>query len=376
MSTLSKLTVLALAAALGIATAQETALDPRTSLKIDLPADSPIGLITADMGESRASVRGGAMVLDLHAGLALRNSGQRRIRGVTLLVLAQDVTPGGKASVTVPSLDVGPGQSFPVRVDLRLLRPLQAGATPLVQIGLDGVLFDDLSFFGPNRLNCRRAMTALELEARRDRQYFKSVLQASGPDALRGEVLSSLARQADRPRLDVQVSRGRATNLDPGRQVQFAFLRLPDAPVEPMDGLARVSGSEAHAPRLEVRNRSDRPVRYFEIGWILRDRMGREFLAGNVPAEANLAPGQKGYVSPDTSLRFSRSPGQPLVIDGMSGFVSQVEFSDGSLWVPSRASLGDARLKAVLAPSPEEQRLTQLYRSKGLSALIEELKRF
>ena len=94
--------------------------------KIDLPKDSPVAVLSADYKESNETARGGAMLLDLHAALSLRNSSQRRIRGITLLVTAQDVTPGGKGSVTVTSLDVGPDETFPVRIDLRLLRPLQA----------------------------------------------------------------------------------------------------------------------------------------------------------------------------------------------------------------------------------------------------------
>jgi hypothetical protein len=91
--------------------------------KIDFPADSPVALLSADYGESNEAARGGALLLDFHAALSLRNSSQRKIRGITLLVSAQDVTPGGKGSVTITSLDVGPQESFPVRIDLRLLRP-------------------------------------------------------------------------------------------------------------------------------------------------------------------------------------------------------------------------------------------------------------
>ncbi len=69
--------------------AQETALDPASSVKIDLPADSPLNLISTTMGDSRATSRGGAIVLDLHMGLTLRNSGFKHVRGVTLLVTAQ-----------------------------------------------------------------------------------------------------------------------------------------------------------------------------------------------------------------------------------------------------------------------------------------------
>ena len=59
----------------------------------------------------------------------------------------------------------------------------------------------------------------------------------------------------------------------------------------------------------------------------------------------------------------------------MTGFVSQVEYADGQIWVPDRASLANAQLLRVLAPSLEEQRLTDLYRKKGLQALVEELKK-
>lgn len=344
--------------------------------KIDLPKDSPVDVLKSDYGESSESARGGAMLLDLHAGLVLRNASPRKIRGITLVVTAQDVTPGGKGSVTVTSLDVAPGEAFPVRIDLRLLRPLQAGNSVPVLVGLDGVLFEDLGFYGPDRLNSRRTLTLCEWEARRDRQYFKALL-SNGPDKLQREILASLARQTDRPNLDVQMVRGgRATNFEPEKQVQFAFLKMPDAPIEPLDGMARIAGNEARAPRLEVQNRSDRAIRYLEIGWILQDRQGREFLAGAVPAQLNLAPGQKSQILSDTSLKFPQQPGQPLSIDRMTGYVSNVEFSDGSVWIPNRSDLADPRLQKVIAPSAEEQRLVQIYRKRGLKALVDELKKF
>jgi hypothetical protein len=58
----------------------------------------------------------------------------------------------------------------------------------------------------------------------------------------------------------------------------------------------------------------------------------------------------------------------------MSGFVSQVQFADGKIWIPSRKDLGS--LLNILPPSPEEQRLTELYRTKGLQALVAELGKF
>lgn len=345
--------------------------------RIDLPKDSPVAVISSDYGDSSETARGGAMLVDLHAALSLRNSGQRRIRGITMLVSAQEVTPGGKGSVTVTGLDVGPGETFPVRIDLRLLRPLQSGSGAPVQVGLDGVLFDDLSFYGPDNLKSRRTLTVIEFEARRDRRYFKSLLAEGGPQRVQQEILAGLARQADRPDLDVQIIRGgRATNFEPEKQVQFAFLRLPDSPVEPSDGMARIVGNEARAPRLEVQNRSDRTVRYLEIGWILKDAQGRQFLAGTVPADVSLAPGGKTQILKDTTLKFPQHGGQPLAVAGMAGFVSSVEFDDGKVWIPSRSDLNDPQLQRVVVASPEEQRLMQVYRKKGLKALIEEVKKF
>jgi hypothetical protein len=345
--------------------------------RIELPVDSPVAVLSSDYGDSSEAARGGAMIVDLHASLSLRNSTQRRIRGITIVVTAQEVTPGGKGTVTIPSMDVGPNETFPVHIDVRLLRPIQAAGGAPVVVGLDGVLFDDLGFYGPDRLGSRRILTVCELEARRDRRYFKTLLAEGGAEHLRTEVVAMLQRQNDRPGVDVQMVRGgRATNMEVEHSVQFAFLKLPDSPVEPIQGMAQVAGNEARAPNLEVRNRSDRSVRYLEIGWILHDRTGRDVLAGSVPSDLKLAPGQKSQVLKDTTLKFPTRAGQTLSIEGMTGYVSTVEFADGSVWIPSRSDLADPMLKNVVGPSPEEQRLVQLYRKKGLTVLIEELKKF
>lgn len=353
---------------------------PATSFQVNFPNDSPVTLVGGSWGESRTDARGGALVLDLHTTLTLRNSSARPIRGVTLLVQAQETTPGGKGSVAVPSLDVRSGETFPVRIDLRLLRPLLGTAGPYAEVTLDGVLFDDLSFYGPDRLNSRRSMTVWEMEARRDRRYFKSVLEARGADALQQEMVSAVARLRDLPRLQVQVVRGgRATVMGAQeRECQLAFLQIPDSPLEPVSGVARVAGAEARAPRIQVRNRSDRPIRYFEIGWIIRDGQGQEFLAGSAPSGSGLrlAPGARGQVAENASLKFTRPAGPQVSIDAMTGFVSQVEFADGSVWIPARAALSDPKLRSAIAPSPEEQRLADLYRRRGLAALVNELKKF
>jgi hypothetical protein len=89
-----------------------------------------------------------------------------------------------------------------------------------------------------------------------------------------------------------------------------------------------------------------------------------------MPADVSVAPGRAGHVDEDAALRFSTP------VESMSAFVSTVGFADGSYWIPARATLNDARIRKVISPSPEEQRLTQIYLKKGLPGLIEELKKY
>ncbi len=346
------------------------------SHKVDLPPDSPVVLLSADFSNSQASARGGAYLVDVYASLSLRNTTQRRIRGITLAVYSLDSAPG-KGSVSVPSLDVAPGAAFSVRIENHLVRPVSAGSnTPGVEVKLDGVLFDDLTFYGPDALESQRLMTKWELEARRDRDHLKSVLKASGPTGLGKEMLAGLSRQSERRGPSVQMVRGRATNQDAERDVQLAFVSMPDAPVEASDGSARLSlgtsMSEARAPRFSVRNKSSRAVQHLEIGWIVKDQQGREFYAASMPADLKLAPNQSGDVRQDASLRVQ----QAVAIQSVTGFVANVEFADGGQWIPSSAALASQHLRDLVPASPEEQRLLQIYSKKGLDALIEELKKF
>ena len=363
--------------------AQNSPLDSRDAVKVNIPQDSPVNFVSMTMGESRATARGAALLLDLHMTLELRNSSPNRIHGVILRVVSQEVAAGGKASVAVPSLNIKPGDAFPVRIDLQLIRPTQVVAGgPVVEVDLDGVLFQDLSFYGQDKLNSKRLLTAWETEAQRDREYFKRVLAKSGSDGLQKEMLASLARQADQPQLDVRVIRRRAVSAAaipaPEHTEQFAFVRFQDSPVDPLDGSAEISGAEARAPRIQVQNRSKQTVKYVEMAWMVSDSRGQQYMAASLPAsdaELYLPPGKTARLLQDTELRFTRR-NQPVPIDKMTGFVSQVEFADGKIWVPNRQNLENASLLNIVAPSAEEQRLTDLYRRKGLAALIEELKKF
>ncbi len=361
--------------------AQDAPLSPG-SVNFNLPANSPLELRSVTMSDSHTTARGAALMLDLHMSLTLRNAGQNRIHGVTLRVVSQEVTLGGKGWVTYPSLNVGPGETFPVRIDMQLMRPSQITTGTLVQVDLDGVLFQDLSFFGPDRLNSRRTMTASEMEAQRDRDHFKRVLAESGKSGLQREILESILRQSEFSQLVVTVKRiGRAVSaaaVSPERTAEFAFLQFPDSPVAPLEGWAQLAGNEARAPHINVRNNSNKPVRYVEMGWLVSDQSGRQYMAASVPSSdttLNLPPGKTARLDQETSLSFT-SKGQPVNVQKMMGFVNQVEFADGRVWVPNRQNLDNAILQKVLPPSAEEQRLTELYRRRGIDLLVQELAKF
>ena len=132
------------------------------------------------------------------------------------------------------------------------------------------------------------------------------------------------------------------------------------------------------APSVQVLNKSDKAVKYVELGWLVRDQKGQQYMAASLPAAdpaLNLPAGHTARVLQETALRFSRS-GQPVSIQGMTGFVSEVQFTDGKMWIPNRQNLENAQLLKVLPLSNEEQRLSDLYRTKGIGALMEELKKF
>ena len=143
-----------------------------------------------------------------------------------------------------------------------------------------------------------------------------------------------------------------------------------------MRGSAAVTATEIHAPRLELRNTSSKPVRHVEMGWILADSAGKEVFASSVPAKVTLAPGQSGQALDDTFLKVARPEGRPLNVTSMKGFVSSVEFADDTVWIPSRQDLSRGNLDALAAPSAEEERLLGLYRKRGINALVAELKKF
>jgi hypothetical protein len=358
----------------------QTQKDTQPWIDVEFPRDSPVLAVSSSFGPSSIRPRGASMSLDIHASLLLRNTGTKEISGLTLRVEAQDLTPAGKASVTVPSLSVQPGEVFPVRIDAELVRPFTIGRSEgaLVQVSLDCALFSDLTAYGPDKLNSRRALMVYELEARRDRRYMATLLQRQDWAQVREELdfgLEDLHPQ----QLGLELLRNpRATGWHE-QPVNVGAVSFRNAPVQPLSGAARVAGNEVRAPAIEVKNTSQKTVQSIDMGWIVRDERGGEFVAGSMPAALHLAPVQTGTMTEQGTLRFSHPTGQPMMIGALMAFVNDVEFADGKLWIPSRTDIdqatSDPLLRRALTTSPEQQRLAEIYRRKGITGLQEELRK-
>ena len=111
----------------------------------------------------------------------------------------------------------------------------------------------------------------------------------------------------------------------------------------------------------------------------MTDPSGRQSIAATLPSperDLYLAPGKKASVLQETTLRLFSSSGQPANVQKMTGFISQVEFMDGKVWVPNRQNLDSPAMRRAMPPSDEEVRLSNVYLKKGIDGLIEELKKF
>jgi len=349
-------------------------------LTFDFPRDSPVLPVSFAMGSSTAKIRGTSMLMDLHASVVLRNVGVKPLSGLTMRVEAPDLQ-SGKGSVTVPSLTALPGETFPVRLDMEILRPIATGravTVSLVQVSLDCALYSDLTAYGPDQLHSRHSLMVYELEARREREYLTALLHTQQWAKLRDELNFGLPESA-LPRLGLEFVRGPFSAALREQPLAVSPVSFNGAPVQPIGGGAEVIGNEVRSPHVEVRRVSSRSVRSLELGWIVRDDRGRDFVAGSIPVMLSAETIQTVKMTDSSALRFSSGVGHPMVIGALRAYVNDVEFSDGKLWIPSRSDIDDATsdpvLRHELANSPEQQRLAKIYRSKGTTGLAEELKR-
>jgi hypothetical protein len=63
----------------------------------------------------------------------------------------------------------------------------------------------------------------------------------------------------------------------------------------------------------------------------------------------------------------------PVRLGEMVGYVSQVQFADGSIWMPNRYQASTPSAIRSLRLSPEQQRLASLYAREGLDAVVKDL---
>jgi hypothetical protein len=352
-------------------------------LEVEFPHDSPVLLVhfgLQEPGPTTAQVRGVSIVVNLHASLLLRNTGNKTISGLTLRVETPDLTPSGRGSVTVPSLHAHPGEVFPVSLDMQLARPISMGRArgAMMQVSLDCALFSDLTAYGPDKLESRRMLMVYELEARRDRRYLAELL-ASGQLAELREELNFGLEDLNPAQLSLELLHTPTSTSERHQPVSVGAVAFPSSPIKPLGGNAQVFGNEVRTSELEVRNTSGKPIKVFQVGWIVRDQRGLDFVAGCLPSAMQLAPVETASLTQPGTLRFSRPGGQPMVVSSLLAFVNNVEFSDGKFWIPSRTDISQATkdplLRRALASSPEQQRLSDIYRRKGMSGLQEELKR-
>jgi hypothetical protein len=172
--------------------AEAQPLGDRISLKVDLPGDSPVTLVSVDSEQSTFLVRGSAIVFDVRAHLRLRNDRPQQIRGISLIVLTGGRAPGGRGLVRPPRLNITQGGTFLVHIDLRVCRPVTDPDARRILVSLDAVLFDGLQLYGPDESGSRPWLEARETSALHDRLRLVSTLEHDGVEALRQEILAFL----------------------------------------------------------------------------------------------------------------------------------------------------------------------------------------
>ena len=361
--------------------------DPAQAVHVAIAPDIPLSLVSKDLSSTRVQIMGAIMMVDLKCRLEVRNESTSFLRGVVMGVVSAEHSPGGKASVALPSLNIAPDDTTELNVDLKLVRPFPPNTDHAVNVDIDGALFTSMVFRGPNEFDSRRKLVVWEMEAERDRRHFKSLLTSGGREQLATAMQASVQRQQQRPRLRAELEQQLRKLITPsrplvrgGRRIQVSRHHFPESPLEIVSGSALVEGSRVRAPEITVKNRSQKPVRWYELGWLVSDGDGVRYTAGLMPAPkgwSRLAPGAEASTQSNHSFVLNRGGAAGgLSIDRMSGYVRNVEFEDGIVWIPTRNDLEASSLDRATPVSVEEQRLSRLYGSQGVEAVIAELAQF
>ena len=184
-------------------------VDPRSFVRIQLPADSPLELVKVDYDGSRVTRSAREVHFDLSLVLTLRNRSPRPVEGLALSLGYGFRNPGTEGLNAASGIRLRPGETFDLPARMRgdvevppagsLARPVDLPSS--ARLSLDTVLFQDGSAFGPNRLGLLGPLRINQAEALRDRRYLEA-LAASGGSAAVARALERWealwAQQSDR----------------------------------------------------------------------------------------------------------------------------------------------------------------------------------
>ncbi len=364
-------------------------MDPRQFVEVQLPADSPLELVRVDYGNSRIQRSHNGMLMDLDLVLTLRNRSGKPVEGLALALGYGFGRAGGWNAVS--GIRLNPGESYAAAAHMRSeieLPPTRSRSRPVdlpssLRVRLDSVLFADGTAYGPDQVRALGAMRITQAESARDRRFLQALLREGGSARLlaalekragQGEASGEAVQGGPRTLAGEAAERARAlAELADFRVVQFA-----GAPLEIMAARARVYQGGLADPSLEVRNVSNAVVADFQVAWVLRGAFGSEFRAASLAGATKLTA--SGFPLPSGALLMWSNP-TVLEIGNAAGsilsgrvYLRAVQFADGRIWVPERSALEAAALGPVAGTSPELFRLLSLYRSRGMVAVLSELR--
>ncbi len=364
----------------GMSVSHLSAIDAESPwIAVEFPRDSPIIVTSARFGPNQSGrVRGMSMTSDLHGDLLLRNSSTKVLAGLTLRIDSPNLGLALKASITLPSLRTAPGETVPIRIDAALVQPISSenltGAS--VSVSLDCAEFSDGSTFGPDTLDTEQQLQFYRAEAERDRKYLAGLLSAGQLPRLR-EALNFGLLDTGRALAGMEVLPPETADNAKTQPSPIMCRNYDSSPVSILDGTFHHVRSQLRGSRVTVRNRSAKPIKNVEVGYLVGSPREGLFFAGTVPSAASLAPGQQINLAGAPPLRVFESSGEPSASATLVAFVARATFSDGSLWIPSRDDLQsftvDPALRRALSFSPEQQRLAELYHRDSISAVISDL---
>ncbi len=370
-------------------------IDPRSFVRIRLPADSPLELVAVDYDGSRVTRSEREIHFDLSLTLALRNRSSKPVDGLAMGLGYgfPGPAPASEGLNAASGIELRPGQTFALPARIRgdieappatsRARPVDLPAAAV--LSLDAVLFQDGSAYGPDRLGMIAPLRINRAEASRDRRYLESLAASSGPSgvARRLEQWSEVWEQQAEisPRT---LSGPRAESLrSHAVPARVEIVNLPAAPLEILSAAASFSEGRFVDPAVEVRNIGPRAISDFQFVWVFRDASGAEFrgrtsgrgweAAGRARMPA-LGRGERVQVPESLVFEAARRNRETEIVSARV-ILRAVEFADGQVWVPERAVLDSLHLGNFLPPSSETTRLWHAYRQRGPQGLMAELKR-